>query len=603
VISNSGSSTAEAQAAIALWTFVHARVRRFTTETALDVVKALSAFPDQTPQKLARRLRLELASHGVHLKHISALEAASRLLGYKSWHAEGASAALPTLQVDYFSGGPTLSLGGWSAVSRHLCTACDAALKESTSRIILLRVETRSLTLFLHVTSTKKGNETSTSLPLLIVTPIGERDKWLEGSAGALEVLRRHLEERHAAIMDGMAVLQVCTREMPIGLATHPEPVCAKDAPNAELVLMRQDNPLDEAGNEVARGDELLCWSQLELAEEQRHLQITIDEETGGWRIGKRCYVWEISILRPNEYVPGLIVANLTVAESRALLRRYRIAKRLLSHQISHDETNKRLQYLGGPDEAYRVDSHRLLHLMRNAGLSWDAYTAGMNPAPSLESKLPLGFILPLLEQLKLPDPNVIWARPTQAEMSQLCDDQLLRALMPRVDHVTYHIPVGLDAGLQKEVRDAIHEFSTSMVLQKQIGFRFEEPLPHLVYAGDGEELRLALERLGLCGLGGGHSSPVQDRWRIRQACRRYAAVRVRLQPLSRHPPSRRRIGRPGLSHCGTQGAVRQRPAWEYPTECAKPISACQPDRKCGRATSCHYLGLRRITSNPEIAR
>src|SRR5262249_16957352 len=158
----------------------------------------------------------------------------------------------------------------------------------------------------------------------------------LDGCASTLEVLRRHLEETHTAILDGLTVMQICTRATPIGAGTLPEPVGAGDAPNSELVLMRQDNPLDEPGYEVARGDEWLCWSQLELAEGHCDQQIDVDEETGAWKIGKAWYVWEVSILRPNDYVPGLIVSNLRVQESRTLLRRYRLAKRLLAGRISH---------------------------------------------------------------------------------------------------------------------------------------------------------------------------------------------------------------------------------------------------------------------------
>jgi hypothetical protein len=47
-------------------------------------------------------------------------------------------------------------------------------------------------------------------------------------------------------------------------------------------------------------------------------------------------------------------------------------------------------------------------------------------------------------------------------------------------------------------VKEAIAEFGTSMALEKQILFKLEDPLPHLVYAGDGEELRMKLQDLGL---------------------------------------------------------------------------------------------------------
>jgi hypothetical protein len=71
--------------ALALWTYVHLRVPRFTSERALEVVHRLAATPHDDPKMLAKRLRKELQSLGVALKHTHALHAASRLLGFESW--------------------------------------------------------------------------------------------------------------------------------------------------------------------------------------------------------------------------------------------------------------------------------------------------------------------------------------------------------------------------------------------------------------------------------------------------------------------------------------------------------------------------------------
>lgn len=434
------------------------------------------------------------------MKHANALQAASRLLGHEDWHhARGKPAGASKLRLIPLSESGDLLFGSWKELAPHLCEWCQLGLEESKSRIIRIRFETRSLTLNVFRKGGGEGSAKEMLLPLLVVRPVDDAHGWLNGALSALEHLRRSLEESHRAILDGVAVLQSCSRPIPAG-SFLPEPVHPGDAGNSELILLRQDNELDE-GYEIARGDELICWSQLELAEEHRDLRIRVDDEDGAWRIGGSRYVWEFSTLRPKEYVPGLIVSNLTVQESRKLLRRYKLALRIFSGRLTTGETSKGLEYLAVPDECYRVDLHRLLTLMKDAGVTWEAFCADIDITQRMEPKLPFGFMLALFERLNLPDPNVVWARPTQAETTPVDDDRLLRALMPRVHHVTYRLPRELDAGILSGVMEAIREFSTSMELQKRVAagvISMKEPLPYLVYAGDGEELRLKLEEWGL---------------------------------------------------------------------------------------------------------
>ncbi len=73
--------------AAALWTFVHLKIPRFTSEVALKVVEDLQPKPDEDPKALAKRLRKALSGAGISLKHTAALDAASRILGHSSWHA------------------------------------------------------------------------------------------------------------------------------------------------------------------------------------------------------------------------------------------------------------------------------------------------------------------------------------------------------------------------------------------------------------------------------------------------------------------------------------------------------------------------------------
>lgn len=54
--------------AAALWTFVHLKVPRFTSEIALKIVKDLQPQPDEDPKALAKRLRKALSDAGWFLK-------------------------------------------------------------------------------------------------------------------------------------------------------------------------------------------------------------------------------------------------------------------------------------------------------------------------------------------------------------------------------------------------------------------------------------------------------------------------------------------------------------------------------------------------------
>jgi hypothetical protein len=56
----------EEQAA-ALWTFVHLKIPRFTSDIALEVVRRLAPHVGEAPKGLAKRLKAELKAKGIHL--------------------------------------------------------------------------------------------------------------------------------------------------------------------------------------------------------------------------------------------------------------------------------------------------------------------------------------------------------------------------------------------------------------------------------------------------------------------------------------------------------------------------------------------------------
>src|SRR5581483_1252929 len=121
--------------------------------------------------------------------------------------------------------------------------------------------------------------------------------------------------------------------------------------------------------------------------------------------------------------------------------------------------------------------------------------------------ELPIGFVLTLLERLNLDDPNKLFARPTRSELARIDDDKLLRTLLPRVHHVRYRLARGASAETQAAVREAIEELSSSMLVQQSQAqgqlIDPKDPLPYLVFAGDGEELRGKLADLGLVAYAG----------------------------------------------------------------------------------------------------
>lgn len=494
--------------AAALWTFVHLKVPRFTSDAALRVVEQLQAQPGEDPKALAKRLRKALGDVGIALKHTAALDAASRLLGHSSWHACAKATSTPKLKLTIAAHAPDEQFSDWRELAPRLAQWMEAWCQAKAVKVF----ETRFGDDFVLVCIPQPksgGHESETEmLPALAINPLGEVKGWLTGAPAAFETVRRRLEESALAVLDGVAALQVCGRYGPdvlTRLPSIPQPVTSDDACNSELVLLREDNELMPGeGFEIARGDEMTCWSQLELALKDEAkgqlLEVTLDE--GAWRIGSGRYVWHLSTLHPGDYVPGRVHTVLTDDESEKLLRRYRLAKRILGGQVKHHHVTKQLKYLSGPDDTYRVDLHRVFHALNDAGYDWDSFCEAAGLEQPKVPDVKVGFVMTLAEQLKLKDPNKLFASPPRAKLAKATDDSLIRSLMPRVDFVRYRIPPNLAPNQVEGVRDAIEDFSASVRLQKlqQAGQLIDpnEPLPYLCYAGDGEELRLKLEELGL---------------------------------------------------------------------------------------------------------
>ena len=111
-------STAQMQAA-SLWQFVHLKTPLFPHSAALEVIQKLSLSQGEDIKQLAKRLRKELAQHGVQMQHTVALDAAARIAGHKSWFDAAKKQELPHTLNAYTVTNTTMNespLADWDAV-------------------------------------------------------------------------------------------------------------------------------------------------------------------------------------------------------------------------------------------------------------------------------------------------------------------------------------------------------------------------------------------------------------------------------------------------------------------------------------------------------
>lgn len=506
--------TPEARAA-ALWTFLQAKAPRFTYEEALELVRELDIHPDEDQRALAKRLCTTLERCRIKLKYTNALHAVSRLFGHSSWHTN-TEASKPRLRLTMFENilrFKQVEFAAWTDVSVALREWVDQLHARGDMPLGVLKMDFIGRTLNLSALQTReqtRGRVSSVEHRIACVTPVSESDDgWLADAPGAMERLRRSLEESGRAVFDGYAVLYQCARA--IAIPGDREPVTAADVANSELVLLREDNEDDpHGGYEIARGDELTCWHQMELSlrddgtdKMPDSLEISVPVEGGGaWRVNGIRYVWVLETLKPNEYVPGRVFDQLSIDDCNRLLRRYRLARRIHDGGFRHHDVNKRVEYLSGPAQTWRVDLHRLLHLLKKANLTWEDYIWKFKADPTpMKANLPVGFVMRMLEDLGATEPNSIFAWPNLAEMARVTNDRLLCSLTPRVDHVRYVKPRGLDEQVLSQLHEAVTEFSGNLQVQKMLAdgaLKQEVELPYLVYASAASELVQAAESLGM---------------------------------------------------------------------------------------------------------
>jgi hypothetical protein len=497
-----------------LWTFLQSQAPRFTFDQALEVVRALHIDPREDHKTLAKRLRKALQARGIALKHVNSLHAAAQLTGSTSWHTDS-EALPPRLQFYVFDGGYQLrhsEFASWSDLADELRLWSDKLLASGQLRLGVLTMNFTGPSLNFSVPVPKEGDAAGRNemWPLGGVTPMQDDDHdWLADAPAALEKLRRYLEETGKTVLDGYAALKLCANAYPI--PDDINAVTASDVVNSELVLVFEPDEDDpHSGYEIARGDELTCWHQLELSlradgtnRKPAQVDIFVPREGGGaWTVNGKRYVWAVETLKPDGFVPGRVHRQIGPQDCEWLLRRYKLAKRIHSGGFRHHDFTKRVDYLSGPPDTWRVDLHRVLHMLKKAELTWEGYIEKFGVEPLvMEKNLPVGFVMQMLENLKVDDPNQAFAWPTLAEMELVTDDKLLYSLLPRLDAVRYAKPKDLDPETAAGVTEAIDQFASGLNLHKLVSagaMPMETELPYLVYASDAQELRATAEALGL---------------------------------------------------------------------------------------------------------
>lgn len=512
---HSSPLTTEAQAA-ALWNFIETKTPRFSFDDALVVIRELQPRAGEDPKSLAKRLRKALQFRRIAMKHTHALQAASQVQGHCSWHTnyDAGAARLQFTSMETVGTGLPLRVveaSSWTELVDELRAWADRLLarRELPLGVMTMHLSGHALNFSApRLPAPSDQRQQPQTWTLGAVAPLRDKVGWLHDAPPVLEKLRRHLEETGKAVLDGYAVLDLCAR-------SHPRPgdvmaVAVTDVPNSELVLLREDDEDDpRSGYEIARGDEVACWHQLELSmrndtmDLMPEVEITVPNEgVGCWLVNERRYVWVLETLKPNEYVPGLIKHFIGPGDCERLFRRYQLAKRTHGKTFKYHEQTKRLEYLGSPPEDYRVNLHFMLHTLNTAGLTWESYCEqfGTDTLPA-QDRLPVGFVFQFLQNLKVQDPNKVFATPNLSEMARIDDDSLLRTLMPRVESVRFGRPRDLEKEPADKLREAVDNFASALRMQKFVGaggLPMEKELPYLVYASDAAELCGSVDELGL---------------------------------------------------------------------------------------------------------
>lgn len=471
----------EAQAAT-LWTFIHAKAHRFNSTDALEIVAALGDITQLELKDLARRLQAALAERRVTLKYTNALKVAAQMHGHNSYHASSVAAAQPVpLQLVSAVKWLNQPVRDWKEGIEQFCSFAEGDLEAgSLSSIYQIGFTPTAVSIDMPLTTSR--DENGRAMPMLQLQWPEDKPQLAQAIAG-IETMRRRYEETGRAVIDGLAAAQFCLN------TPHPD-AHRHDPANSELVIV-ETTPGPSFGDEVARGDEVKCWAELEfLYPVEKSPAITLDEAT--WVINGSRFEWRLSTVRMEGVTPSIVTRLLTAAECAKLFRRYRNAVNNQRY-FGNEDRVKALPSVAAATQQVELDLERLSQYMSNELAS----------ALVRQKRVSVDMLIKLTQVLKLQDPSVLVRKPKRSELTLLRDDELLRTFISRVHDVVCEIPRRLSDDITIDVNKAVDSMlfglKDDVVLANgEVHNAFPRTPPYMVYANRGKDALSQLRKLGL---------------------------------------------------------------------------------------------------------
>lgn len=471
----------EAQAAT-LWTFIQAKARRFTSAEALEVVTGMGDISQLGLKDLAKRLRAALAERRITLKHANALKVAAQMQGHTSYHAPSVAAAEPAL-LQLVSAAKWLNrpIRDWKEGIEQFCFFAEGD-QEAGSLHGIYQIGFTPTSVTMGTPLTTAVDEAGRPVPELQLQ-WSEENPQLAAAISGIETMRRRYEESGRAIIDGLAAAQFCLH--------NPHPDARPDDPaNSELVVI-DIRPGPGAGDEVARGDEVKCWAELEfLHPAEKAPSYSLDGAV--WVVDRSRYEWRLSTVRMEGVTPWIVSRPLTEGESAKLLRRHGIAV-------------KSRRYLGGEDRVKALPS--VASATQLVDLDMDQLSRYMSNEHArsmrLAKRVSVDVLVKLAQVLKIQDPSVLVRKPKRSDLKLLQDDELLRTFISRVHDVVCEVPRRLSDDLSLEVNKAVDSMLSGLKMDVVLASgvvhnAFPRQPPYMVYANQGKDTLSRLQELGM---------------------------------------------------------------------------------------------------------
>jgi len=488
-----GATLTPAEQAQALAAFIQQRFHRFSSEDAAFVVNEVAP-ANWDIKELAGKLKSALKSRGFAVKHDAALNAAARIQGFPSWHDARNALVANGLLVTWWAseGKPKQVFSDWSDLGTGLAEFCDRWLATHGGRAFQVHVGPNKLSV--TVPAQEIAGDDFGRRPIAGVISQGWTGDWAAGAVTALEHLRRRLEETGKAVLDGFAVAQLCQANGPTNFLGG----SAADARNSELVLREELSPGGYV--EIARGDEMACWSELSLVAPTEDAPTC--EAAGTWSLAGRRFTWHIQTTNSVQSSVVLGTVPLRPEQSSRLLRRYRKARDIFQGRLLRYEPHKDLAYFEAVPEVIGVYLDELLARMERQGLTWADYCKECGQAVEKSSALPRDFLFGLLKRLGTVDPDNVLLEPDRGNMSLVESDEMLSHLMPRIGTVRYRLHASATAQQRHLLAAAVAAFekaSLDMQLNAEEHMLGEaERLPHSSFSRRAGELRACVAETGM---------------------------------------------------------------------------------------------------------